>query len=794
LVRGIAGTSASAYVGGETVNLKIENSSIAVANTASPFVVGVAATGTITPVAPSVHYDEDYITISDGNKTATFVIDKVGDGTNVYGGIPLDISADAASVDAADVGLPLAYAIDDMYKITVVDSANFAVCPFASTSGVNGTYNTVADANSNFAGSVISTSGDAFQGIVRHIDGNNLYVQVTTGSAPAIGTGVDNAPFSAVDTLITRIEKVVDISATWSSPDIELTALNTGSRANVQLIQSGGTFTIDGLSGGADEINARGDYIARLNKNLEPIDEITFSDNEILKVYARNPGKWGQKIYVSVANPYEFSSAYVMGDSEGGLTFASEFDYRPLESKKEIAVAVIEEDNLGNKVIVEKYIGSLTEGVLDDNQNSYFIEDIVANQSSFIFIDVNDKTSASEATQTYLTSSIDNSVTTIPVISTTAFPSKGRIKIENEWVYYTGKTSTTFTGCVRGADGSTANSHASALTVYENNMPSVVTEKALEGGADAIYSRESIRDEILLVYDLYSDPEDITIDIVIDGANVNDVTIQQYIIDNICEVRRDCIAVLTVPYSSIDHSLKSQQINGMIDFRTSTGTYSGIGLNRNSSYAALYGNWKYQYDKYTDKFRWLPLSSDMAGIMAFTDDTTDPWWAPAGLNRGQMKNVSRFKVQPVLGDRDLLYKDQINPVLEFRGDGPVVWGQKTMLTRPSAFDRINVRRLFLVLERAVSIAAKFYLFEFNDRFTRTQLVNMIEPFLREVRGRRGIQDYLIICDESNNPPTVIMRNELVCDIYIKPNYVVEFLRLNFIATNLGTSFQELLKV
>ena len=152
-----------------------------------------------------------------------------------------------------------------------------------------------------------------------------------------------------------------------------------------------------------------------------------------------------------------------------------------------------------------------------------------------------------------------------------------------------------------------------------------------------------------------------------------------------------------------------------------------------------------------------------------------------------------FKVKPNLGDRDLLYKDQINPVVEFRGDGPVVWGQKTMLTRPSAFSRLNIRRMFITIEKAIATAVKFFLFEFNDRFTRTQIRGVIEPFLRLVQGRRGITDFLVKCDESNNTPAVIELNELHCDIYIKPVYVAEFIKLNFIATKLGTNFQELLK-
>ena len=180
-----------------------------------------------------------------------------------------------------------------------------------------------------------------------------------------------------------------------------------------------------------------------------------------------------------------------------------------------------------------------------------------------------------------------------------------------------------------------------------------------------------------------------------------------------------------------------------------------------TSYAVMDSGWKYQYDKYNDLYRYVPMCGDTAGLMVQTDNTRDPWWSPAGFNRGNVKNVIKLSYNPKKAHRDQLYKKGINPVVTFPGQGTVLFGDKTMLSKPSAFDRINVRRLFIVLEKAISTAAKFTLFEFNDAFTRSQFVNLVEPFLRDVKGRRGITDFKVICDATNNTSQVIDSNSFV---------------------------------
>jgi len=291
--------------------------------------------------------------------------------------------------------------------------------------------------------------------------------------------------------------------------------------------------------------------------------------------------------------------------------------------------------------------------------------------------------------------------------------------------------------------------------------------------------------DIITSYELYDDPETIDVNIIIDSDK--STTVKSELID-IAEERKDAMAILDVPESMVVNN-RGNEATDMRDFRLGQhGTYN---LNENSSYCALYGNWLEIYDKWSARYRWIPASGHVAGIYANTDDVSDPWFAPAGLNRALISNIRKLAFNPNQANRDIMYKNGINPLVSFAGQGKVIWGQKTMLDKNSAFNRINVRRLFIILEKAISTACKYFLFEPNDSFTRLQLINTIEPFLRDVRSRRGIYDFLVVCDSTNNTPARIDRNELWCDIYIKPTRSAEFIVLNFIATKTGASFTEL---
>lgn len=259
-------------------------------------------------------------------------------------------------------------------------------------------------------------------------------------------------------------------------------------------------------------------------------------------------------------------------------------------------------------------------------------------------------------------------------------------------------------------------------------------------------------------------------------------TIAQYIIENIAEVRKDCVAFVSPPMDAVVNN-KGNELQAILNFR---------GVLNSSSYTVLDSGWKMQYNRYSDQMVWVPLSADIAGLCAHTDQVADPWYSPAGFNRGFIKNVIKLAYNPgSKAERDTLYVNNVNPVTSMPGEGVVLFGDKTMQTKPSAFDRINVRRLFIVLEKAISTAAKYQLFEFNDTFTRNRFIGMTEPFLREVRGRRGVTDFRVVCDASNNTPEIIDSNGFVADIYIKPARSINFIQLNFIATPTGVSFEEI---
>ena len=292
-------------------------------------------------------------------------------------------------------------------------------------------------------------------------------------------------------------------------------------------------------------------------------------------------------------------------------------------------------------------------------------------------------------------------------------------------------------------------------------------------------------------YNMFASAEDVDISLVIQGkplagsTSVNGITVTSfqlanYIIDNICEIRKDCVAFVSPPRNLTYNAFGTEATN-LVAFR---------GALRSSSYAVLDSGYKQMYDRYNDVYRWVPMNGDIAGLCARTDQTNDAWWSPAGYNRGQIKNIVKLAWNPRKSERDVIYSNGINPVVTFPGQGTVLYGDKTLLAKPSAFDRINVRRLFIVLEKAIATAAKYSLFEFNDTFTRSQFKNLINPYLRTVQGRRGITDFLVVCDETNNTPQIIDTNQFIGDIYIKPARSINFIQLNFVAVATGVQFSE----
>ena len=303
-----------------------------------------------------------------------------------------------------------------------------------------------------------------------------------------------------------------------------------------------------------------------------------------------------------------------------------------------------------------------------------------------------------------------------------------------------------------------------------------VSNVSLSNGADGSSATTA---QVKSAYEKYQDAETTDVGLLIAGSG------DSTHIDNlitIAENRKDCVVFASPERSDVVNVTNSAtQKDNVVKF------FNGIS---SSSYVFFDSGYKYMYDRYNDIYRYVPLNSDMAGLSARTDMLADAWYSPAGLNRGVVRGAVKLAFNPTKSQRDELYRARVNPVTTFPGQGTVLFGDKTGLTNPSAFDRVNVRRLFIVLEKAISSASKVQLFEFNDEFTRAGFRNMVEPFLREVQGRRGITDYLVVCDETNNTGEVIDRNEFVAEIFVKPARSINFISLQFVATRTGVSFEE----
>ena len=344
------------------------------------------------------------------------------------------------------------------------------------------------------------------------------------------------------------------------------------------------------------------------------------------------------------------------------------------------------------------------------------------------------------------------------------------INSRSSWIYWMDHTVSV------AASGSAWGTVAGA-SAYKS-LTSVITV-SLVGGTDDYALTDG---EKIAAFSLFDNAEQFDISLVMLGKA--STTVANHVITNVCGTRLDCVAFVSpevVASGDIIVGSTSTEIGYITAYRDAL---------TSSSYAVMDSGYKYQYDRYNDKYRYIALNADIAGLCARADYTNDPWFSPGGLNRGQIKSVVRLAVNPTKAQRDALYKKGVNPVVTFPGEGTVLFGDKTLLAKPSAFDRINVRRLFIVMEKAIATAAKFQLFEFNDPFTRAQFKSLVEPFLRDVQGRRGITDFVVKCDESNNTGQVIDANEFVADIFVKPNRSINFITLNFVAARSGINFTE----
>ena len=353
---------------------------------------------------------------------------------------------------------------------------------------------------------------------------------------------------------------------------------------------------------------------------------------------------------------------------------------------------------------------------------------------------------------------------------------KDVLKLRSQWIY-AGQFDSDydFAGANWDTDATSGKDYASGITT---TFGTGTASWGFSGGTDTATLGT---DDVLRGFDKFEDKDNIEVDFLIAPESISDGTATTVVNDLVStaeSLRKDCVAVASPSRTAV----------------VTTGTNAAVLACNNtytkSSYLVQDNNYLKVFDKYNDQYIKIPAASSTAGLMAATDLVAAPWFSPAGARRGRYLGITDIILSPTKSERDQLYKAGINPISNIPGQGIMLFGDKTNMNRPSAFDRINVRRLFLAIERAIAIAGRNVMFEFNDEFTRAEFVNIVEPFLREIQGRRGITDFRVVCDETNNTPAVVDRNEFIASIFIKPARSINFVTLNFVAVRTGVEFEE----
>ena len=478
---------------------------------------------------------------------------------------------------------------------------------------------------------------------------------------------------------------------------------------------------------------------------------------------AKYPGVAGNSLKVSICGAgYDaFTATGTFGDSDAsasidastpftGWTYATYFDGAPgtssyvsarsvdsANANDEVHVAIIDEDGLftgtaGTVLETFPYVSLASDAKLDDGRTNHIL-DVINERSAYVWAaDLDSGTSASIATASAFTK-FQPTVTFTSVDSATASP-------------------------VAAVDTPLAGGVTNALDVSD-----------YQTGFDQYADEDTIQVDLMVAPGLTS-------------SNSSDQkTIVNYMV-GLAAARKDCVVVASPERDKVVGVNNATTIVSSVTAWADTLTAS--------SYLIVDNNYVKVYDKYNDEYVYIPAAPMTAGVMAATDDVAAPWFSPAGSRRGQYFGVTSLAYNATKTQRDTLYKASVNPIVNLPGQGILLYGDKTKLGRPSAFDRINVRRLFLGVERAIKAAAQGVMFEFNDEFTRAEFVNIVEPFLREIKGRRGITDFRVVCDETNNTPSVIDANRFVASVFIKPARSINYVTLNFVAVRTGVDFEE----
>jgi hypothetical protein len=467
---------------------------------------------------------------------------------------------------------------------------------------------------------------------------------------------------------------------------------------------------------------------------------------------ARSPGNWGNNLHVYLVDESSYDEFLqeepAIGSSLSGVPRANDgtidnlapviANSEPVSQGLSLVVTMTNDDGVVSVVEVLENLSKAGNGKTADGKNIYYV-DMINEFSNYVFCVNHPQTTGMD------------------------------------W----GTNISSTTGSVK-RDFAKLNQAASTVDGSE-----VYISRPFGNGYDGL---APLQGHFEMGFDLYADTETVDVSFLMQGESADLSTSPEGMIGHIigiAESRKDCVACISPTEGVVALDKSSGGSSNTTDF------YAGV---RKSNYAFADSNYKYMSDKYNNKFRFVPFNGDTAGLMVRSEVERDAWFSPAGFNRGVYKGVVKTMVEQTKSSRDALYKEAINPVVNFAGQGTVLFGDKTFTMRPSAFDRINVRRLFIVLEKSIATAAKFTLFEFNDEFTRAQFTSLIEPFLRDIKGRRGIYDFKVVCDSTNNTDNVIDSNQFVGDIFIQPARSINFIQLNFVAVRTGVSFDEIVGV
>lgn len=511
-------------------------------------------------------------------------------------------------------------------------------------------------------------------------------------------------------------------------------------------------------------------FLFKLNRQIKNDDHFSLIKDSLafsnvsakLKFFSKTPGTEDAKYRICICTPQDFAvndtrfvgnhcTKYVCE----GITIDGLFEYAPKLGSAQIAVVIYDPIELEIK---ETWLCSLDPKEVDAYNNSMYIEDIINRQSNLVYVKDNVSKDYSVQVEQYILDVYGNKI-----VKTTKDPNGNLVQVLD----YLGNP-------VYRTQTVTVPNISSYCFIYDSiNNQYYGRSLTLECASDS----EIQEDDLMEAFEVFDNKEDIDVDIIIANELDNGRSAL-----NLAETRQDCIAYCGIPLEYAGSNIcvgqkASTATSNIVKFRNS--------VNYNSMWINLCANYKYQYDRYNDVYRWLNIAGDCAGLRAKCSTENDSWWAAAGLDRGQLKNVTKLAYAPNQTQRGTLYTNGINPVITFPGEGTVLWGQKTMLNRNSSFNRVNIRCLFNTIERTLARMSRYSVFEFNDAFTRNKVISTIKPYLAQVQAGRGITEFKVVCDTSNNTPQIIAENKLNVDIYIKPTYVAEFIHLTFI--NVGVN-------